>query len=143
MKLKVHLIFNGNCEEALLFYKDILEGEVSFLFRKKEEEAQIKGLTIPDIDREKISHMVIKTTFFELAGNDVNHDQQTIIGNNNKLILSFYDLDRCRKTFDALSIGGAITEPFEKNFFSEGFGELTDKFGIPWIIMMTDEGYEG
>ncbi|WP_108821230.1 VOC family protein [Dysgonomonas sp. Marseille-P4361] len=143
MKLKVHLIFNGKCEEALLFYKDILEGEVSFLFRKRDEETQIKELVIADIDREKISHMVIKTTFFELSGNDTNHEQQVTIGNNNKLILSFYDLDRCRKTFDALSIGGTITEPFEKKFFCEGFGELTDKFGIPWIIMMTDEEYEG
>lgn len=143
MKLKVHLIFNGNCEEALLFYKEALGGELAFLFRKKDEEAKIEGLTVADVDKEKISHMVIKTKFFELTGNDVDHDQKAIIGNNNKLILVFYNLDRCRKVFDALAKEGTITVPFEKNFFSEGFGEVTDKYGILWIIMMTDEGYQG
>lgn len=143
MNLKVHLVFAGNCEEALSFYKDVLDGEVGFLFRKQDEAAKNPNISVAEADKTKISHMVVKTKYFDLAGNDTDSNQQVVIGNNNKLILVFHDLKKCRYTFDALAKEGTVTEPFAKNFFCEGFGEVTDKFGIPWIVMMSDEGYEG
>ncbi|MDU1904350.1 MAG: hypothetical protein E6772_06145 [Dysgonomonas sp.] len=137
MILKVHLVFPGICEDALTFYKDILKGEVDFLFRKKEE----KGRVLEEKEKEKISHMVVKTPHFELAGEDADYDQKVIAGNNNKLVLVFQDLTDCRKVFDAFAEGGDISMPFEKTFFSEGMGEVTDKYGISWIIMMRDDDY--
>jgi len=137
MRLKVHLVFPGTCEEALTFYKNTLQGEVDFLFRKKEE----KGRTIEDKDKEKISHMVVKTPHFELAGEDADYNQKVIAGNNNKLVLVFQDLTDCRRVFDAFVEGGDVSMPFQKTFFCEGMGEVTDKYGISWIIMMTDDNY--
>lgn len=137
MKLKVHLVFPGTCEEALNFYKETLKGEVGFLFRKKED----KGQTIADADRDKISHMVVKTPHFDLAGEDANHDQKVVEGNNNKLVLVFYDLEECTRVFNQFARIGTVTMPFQKMFFCEGMGEVTDKYGISWIIMMTDEGF--
>ena len=139
MKLKVHLVFPGTCEEALNFYNEALNGEVSFLFRKKED----KTWQAADADKEKISHMVVKTPHFEIAGEDANHDDKVIIGNNNKLVIVFYDLQECERVFNAFAKNGIVTMPFQKTFFCDGMGEVTDKYGIPWIIMMTDEGYEG
>lgn len=137
MKLKVHLIFPGTCEEALNFYSNTLNGEVIFLFRKEEDPDQKCS---PE-DRDKISHMIVKTPNFELTGEDANYGQKVIAGNNNKLVLVFEDLDKCRKVFDAFANDGEVTMPFQKTFFCDGMGELTDKYGIPWLIMMTDEGY--
>ena len=137
MKLKVHLVFPGTCEKALTFYKETLKGEISFLFRKKED----KGLELVDIDKEKISHMIVKTPHFEIAGEDANHNKEVIAGNNNKLVLVFPDVDTCRLIFDRFARNGTVTEPFQKTFFCDGFGEVTDEFGISWIIMVTDEGY--
>lgn len=137
MKLKVHLVFPGTCEEALTFYKNALKGEIDFLFRKKED----KTVEVADEDKEKISHMIIKTTHFELAGEDANHDQKVIAGNNNKLVLVFPNVEECRAVFNLFTQNGTVTVPFEKTFFCDGFGEVTDKFGISWLIMVTDEGY--
>lgn len=137
MKLKVHLVFPGNCEEALTFYKTTLNGEIDFIFRKDEE----KGITIADADKGKISHMVVKTPHFELAGEDANHTEQVIAGNNNKLVLLFQGIDECRGVFDCFAQHGTVTMPLEKTFFCEGMGEVTDKYGISWIIMVTDENY--
>lgn len=139
MKLKVHLVFPGTCEEALNFYNEVLNGEIGFLFRKKED----KTWQAADVDKEKISHMVVKTPHFEIAGEDANHDDKVIIGNNNKLVIVFYDLKECERVFNAFALNGTVTMPFQKTFFCDGMGEVTDKHGIPWIIMMTDEGYEG
>lgn len=137
MKLKVHLVFPGTCEEALNFYKDALGGEINFLFRKKED----RTMEIADRDKDKISHMVVKTPHFELAGEDADSDQKVILGNNNKLVLVFYNIEECRRVFETFGQGGTVTMPFQKTFFCDGMGELTDKYGISWIIMMTDENY--
>lgn len=137
MKLKVHLVFSGNCEEALTFYKDALNGNIDFLFRKKED----KTMEVADADKEKISHMVVKTPHFDLAGEDANHDQKVIVGNNNKLVLVFCDLAECRRVFALYAQSGTVTMPLEKTFFCDAMGEVTDKYGISWIIMMTDDNY--
>ena len=39
-----------------------------------------------------------------------------------------------KKVFDALSAGGNVTMPFDKTFWSEGFGMLVDRFGAPWMV---------
>lgn len=136
MNLKVHLFFPGTCEEALSFYKETLDGEINFLFRKKED----KTTEVADIDKEKISYMVVKTPHFDLAGEDANHDQEVIVGNNNKLVLLFQKAEEGRLIFDKFTQNGTIITPFEKTFFSDGFGEIVDKYGITWLIMVAEEG---
>jgi PhnB protein len=42
--------------------------------------------------------------------------------------------DEGRRIFDALAEGGLVTMPFEKTFWSPGFGMLTDRFGTPWMV---------
>lgn len=37
MDLNVHLVFDGNCEEAFNTYKRLFNGEIVFLFRKGED----------------------------------------------------------------------------------------------------------
>ena len=37
--------------------------------------------------------------------------------------------------FDKLADGGQVTAPFEKTFYSDGFGMLVDRFGTPWMVM--------
>lgn len=137
MKLKVHFVFPGTCEEALTFYKEILDGEIDFIFRKKED----KTLKVSDVDKNRISHMVVKTPYFELAGEDANFNQKVIEGNNTKMVLVFQEVGECRQVFERLAEKGTVTAPFEKTFFCDGLGEVTDKYGISWLIMVTDEGY--
>lgn len=137
INLKVHFVFPGTCEEALLFYAAVLGGTVDFVFRKKEN----PSLEVDETEREKIEHMVIKTPYFELGGEDEELGQDVRVGNNYKLILEFFVLEECRRVFEQISIGGNITVPLEPNFFSEACGEVTDKYGVRWLLMMTDENY--
>jgi uncharacterized glyoxalase superfamily protein PhnB len=48
--------------------------------------------------------------------------------------LTVVGIARARVIFATLAEGGAIKLPFEKTFWSPGFGVLTDRFSIPWEI---------
>jgi PhnB protein len=43
-------------------------------------------------------------------------------------------VERARKIFDALRQDGSVRVPFERTFWSPGFGVLVDRFGTPWEI---------
>ena len=130
MKLKVHLVYPGTCEEAFNLYKEALNGEIVFTFRKKED----KTFQSAETDKEKISHMVLNTQHFELAGEDANSGEIVENGNNN-------NPDDLHRVFNLLSKDGTIVSPLEKTFFTEAIGEIIDKYGIYWIIMMSDDNY--
>lgn len=138
VNLHVHLVFSGNCEEAFNTYKELLNGETVFLFRKGEE----KTMQVTDEEKNKISHIVMNTAHFSLQGEDVEAGVPTSTGSS-KLVLEFRDLKQLEHVFRVLSEEGTVVSPLEKTFFSESIGEVVDKFGIRWLIMMTDENWEG
>jgi PhnB protein len=39
------------------------------------------------------------------------------------------------RLFAALSDGGKVGMPLGKTFFSPSFGMVTDKFGVPWMVL--------
>ena len=38
------------------------------------------------------------------------------------------------RIFKALAENGKVSMPFQKAFWSPGFGMLVDRFGIPWMV---------
>jgi PhnB protein len=50
------------------------------------------------------------------------------------LSLSGSDEAKLKKYFDALSEGGNVQMPLEKQFWGDTFGMLTDKYGIEWMV---------
>lgn len=138
MDLKVHLVFNGNCEEAFSVYKELFNGEIVFIFRKGED----KTMQICEEEKDKVSHIVLNTERFSLQGEDADKDIPVTTGTN-KLVLVFEDLPKVKHVYDVLSKDGTIVSPLEKTFFTEAMGEVIDKFGTRWIIMVTDKDYMG
>ena len=47
-------------------------------------------------------------------------------------------LTDAQRIFTALAERGLVTMPFQKTFWSSGFGMLTDRFGIPWMVNCTE-----
>lgn len=41
--------------------------------------------------------------------------------------------------FDGLAAGGEVDMEFEATFWSAGFGGVTDRFGVPWLIETAGE----
>jgi PhnB protein len=44
------------------------------------------------------------------------------------------DVAQGERIFNALAEGGNVMMPFQKTFWSPGFGMLKDRFGIPWQV---------
>ncbi|MGN6638151.1 MAG: VOC family protein, partial [Mucilaginibacter sp.] len=55
-------------------------------------------------------------------------------GDGIAMIIGLIDEVQARRIFEQLSAGGEVIMPFEKQFWGSIFGQLTDKFGIRWMI---------
>lgn len=125
-----YLRFNGNCKEAMSFYKDCLGGELTM---QKVGESPMAG-NMPQEMQDKIMHATLKTDGFIIMASDLCDETGLIKGNNVSLMLDCDSEDQIRNTYERLSEGGNKSHPLEKTFWNALFGDLTDKFGINWLM---------
>ena len=55
-------------------------------------------------------------------------------GSSITVMVSGDDAEALRGYFTALSDGGTVTMPLEKQFWGDEFGMVTDRFGVAWGI---------
>ena len=134
MKVQPYLFFDGKCEEALEFYKKTLDAKVGMMMRAGESP---EGKP-QDVPADKIMHagFTIGNTFI-MASDGYAKGQPKFEGFC--LSLSAKDEAEVKKWFDALGVGGQITQPIIKTFFSSAFGMVKDKFGVHWMILVPQE----
>lgn len=134
MALNVHtyLSFDGNCEEAFDFYKSVFGGEYAFLGRFKDMPDQ----KIDEADLNKIMHVYLPIgEHSAIMGSDVPNSLYKVqAGNNFSISVNLDCAGEGKRVFDALSAGGNVVMPFEKAFWGDMYGMLTDKFGINWMV---------
>jgi PhnB protein len=130
MKFRVHLSFNGQCEAAFHAYQRILGGELVTMVRYGE--SPMAKQSPPDM-LDKILHATLKLEDQELLGADVApSDFERPQGFS--VVLDALTPVEGERIFDALSEGGSIRVPFQKTFWSAGYGMLADRFGVPWEV---------
>src|SRR5437868_2844808 len=130
-----YLTFNGTCEEAFNFYKQVFGGKFSYLGRFKEMPPQEGQPPVAETEGDKIMHVslpISKETI--LMGSDSFASMGTVEGNNFSVSLSAPTPDKADKFFNGLSAGGQVTMPMNKTFWGSYFGMLKDRFGIQWMI---------
>jgi PhnB protein len=130
MKLTPYIIFTGQCEEALNFYVQTLNGEIKHLSRFEGSPAE--GMSA---DKQKILHATFEAGEVIFMASDSGEDS-TISPNGGMvhLTLDVKTAEELDKVFNALSEGGNITMPLQDAFWGARFGMLTDKFGINWMF---------
>ncbi len=128
-----YLNFNGNTEEAFLFYKSVIGGEFTDVMRFKDTPESGK---MPAGAQDKIMHIGLplgKDIF--LMGTDIVEGMpQATFGTNVSICISPDSEEQAHKFFDGLSAGGKVMMPLEKMFWGDLFGQLTDKFGVQWMV---------
>ena len=127
--LNVYLTFNGNCEEAINFYKKILGGEI--ITRQTFGESPMPS---EENWKNKIMHVHYKSEGIELMASDSMPDQPVNAGSNISLSINLTDEAEQTRVFNALAEGGTITMPLADQFWGARFGMLTDKFGYHWML---------
>jgi PhnB protein len=129
-KLSTHLNFNGNCEEALNFYANVLGGLIEFKMTWGESPMSAQ---MPAEEQDKIMHMSMRMGGDTLMGADAppNRFQKA---QGMTVSISMDEVADAKKAFEALADGGQTTMPFQETFWAKGFGMCTDKFGTPWMV---------
>jgi PhnB protein len=125
-----YLTFNGNCREAMTFYKECLGGE---LFVQTIGESPLSDKMPPQM-KECILHATLTKDALVLMGSDMVGEQGLIKGNSVSLMLNCSSEEEIKTCFEKLSAGGKKDHPLEDSFWGALFGDLTDKFGNHWLL---------
>jgi PhnB protein len=133
MELVPYLQFTGNCEEALNFYKNLLDGRIEITSRYDNP-----AMNAPVDFKDKILHASFYFGKFMLFASDtmsekVNH----ALHSNVSMSLGFHDEGYAKIIYEGLSAGGKIHVPFKKQFWGDWHGNFTDRFGIRWMVNCT------
>lgn len=128
-QLNSYLTFNGNCREAMTFYKKCLGGELELQTIANSPMAE----QMPSKMKECILHSTLKSGDIVIMGSDMA-PKTLIKGNAVSMMLTFNSEEEIRKAYTDLSEDGDASHPLEETFFGALFGHLTDKFGHQWMF---------
>ncbi len=131
MKLNTYLTFNGTCEEAMNFYKNIFNGEFTTFMRF--EDAPADAFPVADEHKNLVMHCTLEFDGATLMASDTNEPEHLVTGSNYHLSINASEAQG-EATFNALSNGGNIMMPYTDVFWGGKFGMLVDKFGIQWMV---------
>ena len=129
-QINAYLTFNGNCREAMTFYKNCLGGDLSF---QTVGDSPLSA-KMPGRMKDCILHATLTKGTLVLMGSDMVAGQRLIKGNNVMLSLNCSSETEVKTFYKQLSEGGVANHQLEESFWGALFGDLTDKFGNYWIL---------
>jgi PhnB protein len=130
VKVNPYLNFNGDCAAALKFYEKVLGARVTFSMTWGE---------MPGADQFPAeTHNLIMHASVNI-GEDVVMCADSPPGRYEKptgmnVSIHVKDVAEGESLFNSLAESGNVTMPFQKTFWSPGFGMCVDRFGIPWMV---------
>lgn len=130
--LDAYLFFRGNCAEAMEFYKSIFGGEIYSMSYE-----QAMGEKTPEENRGTLMHASLKGGEVNLLASDTTKasDKSAKIS----LSLSGDDEEKLTEMFSRLSEDGDVFSPLKKEMWGDVFGSVTDKYGIEWMVNISDK----
>jgi PhnB protein len=133
-RLNPYISFKDNARAAMEFYQSVFGGELTintFSEFGGEKDA-------PEADL--IMHGQLESdSGFTLMGADTPPGMEYNPGSNMAVSLSGDDGDELRGYWDKLTDGGMVTVPLEKQMWGDEFGMVVDRFGIGWMVNITQQ----
>ncbi len=126
-RLNPYLGFDGTARQAMEFYRGVFGGELTLSTYGE------SGMAAPGHE-DKIMHAQLETPAgYTLMASDAPPGMEPSGGSDIQVSLSGDD-DDLRGYFAALSEGGTVTMPLEKQMWGDEFGMLVDRFGVNWMV---------
>ena len=131
MDVITYLSFDGNCRQAMEFYRTCLGGELYLMpFSDPAADCPIEGKEAS----ERILHASLTKEARLLMASDTMPGWTLQRGNNFSVCLQCESLQEIEELFAALGENGNVTMPLQDTFWGARFGTLTDQFGIQWMF---------
>ena len=140
-----HLNFHGTARQALDFYRSVFGGEVTAATYG--QFGMPEG--VPGFDKIVFGQLEaatgIRLMAYDIPGQD-DPDPAATAGSTHRengatitdrtffQSLRAGSLDELRGYWDGLAEGATVVEPLAASAWSAGFGMLTDRFGVTWVL---------
>lgn len=135
VQVNPYLIFNGNCEEAFLFYQSVFGGEFPYMGKFKDMPTDDNCPPVSEDEANRIMHVSLPIGNTVLMGSDsTTQSGDAIIGTNFSVSINTDSRAEADRIFNGLSAGGKAFMPMSSTFWGAYFGMFTDKFGINWMV---------
>jgi PhnB protein len=125
------LTFDGNCRQAMEFYKECFAAELYLL---PFSEAPIDLLGDSKLGGERILHSTLTKGVTLLMASDTMPGTHFQPGNNLAVAVHCESLPEIERLFAALADSGRVTMGLQDTFWNARFGTLTDRFGVHWMF---------
>jgi PhnB protein len=129
--ISVYLTFDGNCKEAMNFYKEAMGAELTMQTVGESPMAD----KMPAEKHDKIMHSsLLKDGTLLLMASDMMMNGEVVQGNTVNLCVNTDTEENVKTMFAKLSEGGEVTHPLKEEFWGALYGDFKDKFGIRWMF---------
>ncbi|AEV83969.1 Protein phnB [Actinoplanes sp. SE50] len=130
-RLNPYLTFDGNAREAMETYQRIFGGDLKV--------TTFGEFGVPDESiKDKVMHAMLDTPQgYTLMASDTAPGMPFTPGNANSVSISGDASDNLRAFWDKLADGATISLPLEKQMWGDEFGQLVDRYGVPWMVNIT------
>lgn len=133
MGINVYINFDGNCKEALEFYKKAFNTDEPRIMTFKDAPPNPES-PIPEEAKNRIMHAELNILGSRVMFSDIFPGMPFVSGNNITLTLMSKDIDELKNIYNKLKEDATINMELQETFWSKCFGSLTDKFGISWQL---------
>lgn len=132
--LETYLIFNGNCEEALDFYRDIFGGSYDILMRFDQFPNPV-----PKGYEDKILHSRFNADGIAFMASDaMPEDGPKPNGSRVFQCIAVTEVEELNRLFNGLSNSGTVVLPIEDTFWGAKFAIVVDKYGVHWMLHQSE-----
>ncbi|HWG38573.1 MAG TPA: VOC family protein [Terriglobales bacterium] len=128
-----YLMFNGNCEEAFSTYEKLMGAKKDTLMRFRDAPMG-PGETCPELLKDKIINMSFHLNGVLMMASDAPPDRYSKPAGFG-MALRYDTVAEVQRVFNGLAEGGKVGMPLQETFYAHSFGMLTDRFGIPWMVI--------
>jgi PhnB protein len=125
-----YIFFNGNCAEACRYYEKALGARILMSMTYGQSPA---ASHVPKEMHDKVIHASLMIGNTAVLASDGTAEDGRPAGFS--LALSVETPATAEKVFNALADGGTVKMKMDKTFFAERYGMVTDRFGIPWMVI--------
>ncbi|GGM90007.1 VOC family protein [Terrabacter tumescens] len=126
-RLNPYISFKDDARAAMEFYQSVFGGELNVSTFGE------YGQSGPGSDG--VMHAQLETpSGYTIMASDTPPGMTHQEGSSITVSLSGDDRDELRRYWEGLADGGTVSTPLEKQMWGDEFGQLTDRFGIGWLV---------
>lgn len=130
MQINPYLTFDGNCREAMIFYRECLGGELIFQTVAETPMAD----QCPAGRQDHIMHSLLVKDGAALMATDMTQSEGVKTGNDMAVSVNFDSENAINTCYSKLSSDGKVIKPLEESFGNSLFGVVQDRYEKVWML---------